>query len=131
MPYLSKATIMGHLGRDAETKNVGEKTVTKFSIAVSDGTKDKPHTSWIDVEAWSCPDWLLGGLAKGALVLADGRLKSEEWEKDGVKRTKLKLSCDSFGVKTFEKREDAGIVSQPRPSFPLQQGAISDDEVPF
>ena len=88
MPYLSKATLMGHLGRDAESKSVGAKTVTSFSIAVSDGTKDKPHTSWFDVEAWELPDWLTGGLTKGALVLADGRLKTEEWEKDGQKRSK-------------------------------------------
>lgn len=129
MPYLSKATVMGHLGRDAESKLVGQKTVTSFSIAVSDGTKDKPHTSWFNVEAWDLPDWLSAGLTKGALVLADGRLKTEEWEKDGQKQSRVKLVADSYGgVKTFEKKSDEGIVSQPRGGA---KQAASDDDVPF
>jgi single-strand DNA-binding protein len=129
MPYMSKATIMGHLGRDAEAKQVGQKTVTSFSIAVSDGTKDKPHSSWFDVEAWDLPDWLAAGLTKGALVLADGRLKIEEWEKNGEKRSKVKLVADSYGgVKTFEKRSDDGVVSRPKASGARN---TDDENVPF
>ena len=132
MPYMSKATIMGHLGRDAESKQVGQKTVTAFSIAVSDGTKDKPHSSWFDVEAWDLPDWLAAGLTKGALALADGRLKIEDWEKNGERRSKVKLVADSYGgVKTFEKRSDDGVVSRPKTSAPAQQGGIDDGDVPF
>ena len=132
MPYMSKATIMGHLGRDAEAKQVGQKTVTSFSIAVSDGTKDKPHSSWFDVEAWDLPDWLAAGLTKGALVLADGRLKIEEWEKNGEKRSKVKLVADSYGgVKTFEKRSDDGVVSRPKAAASAQQGGIDDGDIPF
>ena len=124
MPYMSKATIMGHLGKDAESKKIGTKTVTTFSIAVSDGTKDKPHSSWFDIEAWDLPDWLAAGLTKGALALCDGRLKTEEWEKDGQKRSKTKLVADNYGgVKTFEKRPDDGVVSRPKAS-----GARSSDD---
>jgi len=128
MPYMSKATIMGHLGKDAEVKQIGAKTVTSFSIAVSDGTKEKPHSSWFDVEAWDLPDWLAAGLTKGALVLADGRLKIEDWEKNGEKRSKVKLVADSYGgVKTFEKRTDDGVVSRPKAAA----RNIDDDSVPF
>ena len=127
MPYMSKATIMGHLGKDAEVKQIGAKTVTTFSIAVSDGTKEKPHSSWFDIEAWDLPDWLAAGLKKGALALCDGRLKTEEWEKDGQKRSKTKLVADSYGgVKTFEKRPDDGVVSR------LKAAArIDEEDVPF
>ena len=132
MPYMSKATIMGHLGKDAESKKIGTKTVTTFSIAVSDGTKDKPHSSWFDVEAWDLPDWLAAGLIKGALALCDGRLKIEDWEKNGEKRSKVKLVADSYGgVKTFEKRSDDGVVSRPRAAAPATQDAIDDGDVPF
>ena len=127
MPYMSKATIMGHLGKDAEVKQIGTKTVTTFSIAVSDGTKDKPHSSWFDCEAWDLPDWLAAGLTKGALVLADGRLKIEDWEKNGEKRSKVKLVADSYGgVKTFEKRSEDGVVSRPRSA-----ARMDEEDVPF
>ncbi len=127
MPYMSKATIMGHLGKNAEVKQIGTKTVTSFSIAVSDGTKDKPHSSWFDCEAWDLPDWLAAGLTKGALALCDGRLKTEEWEKNGEKRSKVKLVADSYGgVKTFEKRTDDGVVSRPKAA-----ARVDEEDVPF
>jgi len=118
---------MGHLGKDAEVKQIGAKTVTTFSIAVSDGTKEKPHSSWFDIEAWDLPDWLASGLKKGALALCDGRLKTEEWEKDGQKRSKTKLVADSYGgVKTFEKRTDDGVVSRPKAA-----ARMDEEDVPF
>jgi single-strand DNA-binding protein len=124
---MSKAIIMGHLGKDAEVKQIGAKTVTTFSVAVSDGTKEKPHSSWFDIEAWDLPDWLAAGLTKGALALCDGRLKTEEWEKDGQKRSKVKLVADSYGgVKTFEKRTDDGVVSRPKAA-----ARIDEEDVPF
>jgi single-strand DNA-binding protein len=132
MPYLNKATVMGHLGRDAESKlTPGGKSITSMSIAVADGTKDKPHTTWVRVEGWDLPDWIHPHLKKGALVLVDGRLRFEEWEKDGQKQSMLKLVADSYGVKTFEKKADDGIVSQPRGFATPQQTEISDDDVPF
>jgi single-strand DNA-binding protein len=130
MPYLNKATIMGHLGRDAEQRAAGQKIITQMSIAVADGTKDKPHTTWIRAEAWDLPEFITKGLTKGALVLVDGRLRFEEWEKDGQKQSMVKLVADSYGVKTFEKKVDEGIVSQPRGAV-AKQAEIDDMEVPF
>ena len=78
------------------------------------------------------PDWLAAGLIKGALALCDGRLKIEDWEKNGEKRSKVKLVADSYGgVKTFEKRSDDGVVSRPRAAAPATQDAIDDGDVPF
>jgi single-strand DNA-binding protein len=138
MPYLNKATIMGHLGRDAEQRAAGQKIITQMSIAIADGTKDKPHTTWIRVEAWDLPEFITKGLTKGALVLVDGRLRFEEWDdKDGQKKSMTKLVADSYGVKTFEKKADEGIVSQPRGAakqaspFDYPAGGIDDDDVPF
>lgn len=134
MPYLNRVTIMGHLGRDAEQRAAGSKTITQFSLAIADGTKDKPHTTWVRVEAWELPEWIEGVLKKGALVLVDGRIRFEEWEKDGQKQTTTKVVADAFGVKTFDKRGDE-IVSQPRgtskPQTQPLQGAIDEDDIPF
>jgi single-strand DNA-binding protein len=135
MPYLNKATIMGHLGRDAESKfTPGGKCITSMSIAVADGTKDKPHTTWVRVEGWDLPDWIHAHLKKGALVLVDGRLRFEEWDdKDGGKKSMTKLVADGYGVKTFDKKADDGIVSQPRGAAARisEPGVIDDDDIPF
>lgn len=51
---MNSVTIIGRLGKDPETRAVGNTQVTKFSVATgykkSDGTQ---HTDWHQVEAWS------------------------------------------------------------------------------
>src|SRR6478736_4051626 len=41
------ATIIGNLGRDAETKTVGGTTVTSFSVASSTKVKGEDATNWV------------------------------------------------------------------------------------
>lgn len=104
MPYLNQVTIMGHLGREAEVKHTGTgKSVTSFSVAISEGSGDRKTTSWINVEAWELKDFIVAGLTKGALVLVSGKLREDTWESNGKKHSRLKVITDSFGVKTFEK----------------------------
>lgn len=51
---MNSVTIIGRLGKDPETRTVGNTQVTKFSVATgykkSDGTQ---HTDWHQVEAWN------------------------------------------------------------------------------
>lgn len=51
---MNSVTIIGRLGKDPETRAVGNTQVTKFSVATgykkSDGTQ---HTDWHQVEAWA------------------------------------------------------------------------------
>lgn len=51
---MNSCFLIGRLGKDPETRTVGNTQVTKFSVATgykkSDGTQ---HTDWHQVEAWS------------------------------------------------------------------------------
>ena len=51
---MNSCFLIGRLGRDPETRAVGNTQVTKFSVATgykkSDGTQ---HTDWHQIEAWS------------------------------------------------------------------------------
>ena len=46
MPSLCNLTLAGHLGRDAETKTVGDQTVVEWSMAFTSKQKDKETTTW-------------------------------------------------------------------------------------
>ena len=153
MPYENQVLLMGHLGRDAETKHTGSgHSITTFSIAVENGTKEKPRTAWIDVKAWNQCQAALDILTKGSLIAVTGRLDQETWEdkQTGQKRSKTLVVADMIHQPQWEKREkaggDDGVVSRPRSSAAPKQDAypknpapqdlgtkweVSDDDVPF
>jgi single-strand DNA-binding protein len=89
---VNKAILIGHLGRDAETKfTPGGTAVTKFSVATSRQTKDpqsgewKEETDWTNIVVWKAEN-LANYLTKGARVYVEGRIHSRSYDdKDGKK----------------------------------------------
>ena len=135
MPYYAHATVMGHLGKDAETKFLGNgKAITEFSVAVSEKRKEDKATSWFAVKVWGdLPDWKAQELRKGALVMVAGRLSVETWEKDGRSGSKTVIVADPFnGVNVFGKADvgGGGMVSQPR-AAQARSTEITDDDIPW
>lgn len=139
MPTCNEVRIMGHLGRDAETKFTQTgKSITNFSVALNVGTKEAPRTVWADVKCWNQPD-VVQTLQKGSLVQINGRLDQESWDdkQTGQKRTKTVIVADMVSIPCWEKRESGdSVVSRPRSSQPKQGAApasqeIDDSDVPF
>lgn len=89
MPALNRVQLIGHLGRDPESKFTSSgKKVCHFSIAVTQRGKSsgeiKEYTDWFNIEAWE----RLGEVAqqylkKGSLVYVEGRLKTNKYEDKG------------------------------------------------
>lgn len=70
--------LCGRIGKQPESRQVGDKTVWSFSIATSRSRK-KPDGSWEDITDWhNCQFWgnLNQRATKGALVVAAGSLES-------------------------------------------------------
>lgn len=106
--------LRGNLARDPElrTVNTGGKqtSVVNFTVATSreftraNGTKDK-ITSFISCEAWdSGAETIKASFSKGDLVLVEGSLRNDSWEKDGVKHSSLKVRVNNFSKITKLKR---------------------------
>ena len=90
MPALNRVQLMGHLGKDPESKFTSSgKKVSHFSLAVSNRWKSKEgetkeYTEWVNVEAWGrlgevCQEYL----KKGSLIYLEGRLKTDKYEDKG------------------------------------------------
>ncbi len=88
-----KAIIQGNLTMDPEIKHVGEneaKTVCTLTVASNRPGKEK--ASILRVEVWgkiaeNCEKYL----KKGSGVCASGELDIDTYDKDGEKRTAVKL----------------------------------------
>lgn len=82
---MNQFTFSGRLTNDPETKRVGDKTLTKFSIAVK--RSYSKEVDFMDIETWAktaenCANFL----SKGSHVLVQGRIEKRSYEnKEGKK----------------------------------------------
>ena len=89
---VNKVILVGHLGRDAETKfTPGGAAVTRFSVATNRRWKDqqsgewKEETDWTNVVLWRSEN-LANYLTKGKQIYVEGRLQTRSYDdKDGKK----------------------------------------------
>ena len=157
---VNKVILLGHLGRDAETKfTPGGAAVTKFSVATNRRWKDqqsgewKEETDWTNVVLWRNEN--LGTyLTKGKQVYVEGRIQTRSYDdKDGKKVYSTEVvaddvillggaggsgggggSRDEFSqAPVSAPRGGATRQKQPQPPPPdddYGQG-ITDDDVPF
>ena len=114
--------IRGNLARDPELRVIttGDKqtSVVNFTIATSreftkaNGTQDK-ITSFIQCEAWdSGAQAIADSFKKGDLVMVEGSLRNDSWEKDGVKHSTLKVRVNNFAKIMKTKRSSDKVGSK-------------------
>ena len=108
--------LRGNLTRDPELRTVSsgdrQTSVVSFTVAVSreftraNGTKDK-IVSYIQCEAWDSGAEVIGeSFRKGDLVMVEGSLRNDSWEKDGVKHSTLKVRVNNFSKITKLKKKE-------------------------
>lgn len=92
---MNRWQISGRLGQDSVNRMTGTgKELTEFSLAVREGTKENPTTTWIRCTVW-------GGmaLAKGQEVFIDGKYQMQEYTaKDGTKKQSVSCVANSWNV---------------------------------
>jgi single-strand DNA-binding protein len=103
MASLNRVQLIGHLGRDPETKYLPSgDAVTNVSIATSERWKDKAsgedkeQTEWHRVTFWGRTAEVAGEyLKKGAQIYVEGKLQTRKWQdKDGNDRYTTEIRAD-------------------------------------
>ena len=92
--------VTGNVTADAVLRDTPKGKVAVFTVAENLGYFDKATnefkktgTNFWDVSVWTRPEEV-GQLRKGQRVAVQGRLKVEEWEKDGQKHSKAVVIAD-------------------------------------
>jgi single-strand DNA-binding protein len=110
MPALNRVQLIGHLGKDPESKFTPTgKKVAHFSVAVSNRWKSKEgdmkeYTEWVNIEAWGrlgevCQQYL----KKGSLIYLEGRLKTDRYEEKGEAKYFTKVVA--LALQFLDKKE--------------------------
>ena len=110
MPALNRDQLIGHLGKDPESRFTATgKKVAQFSIAISQrwksGGETKEYTEWVNVEAWG----RLGEVAQqylknGSLVYLEGRLKTDKYEDKEKGETKYYTKVVALLLQFLDKK---------------------------
>lgn len=147
---MAETSFVGNLVAEPEIRDTREgKPWAAFTLVTSDRKQDQSG-NWVDGDATylDCVTFAhgagnLGGLAKGTRLMVSGKLKQQNWEKDGQKRSKIQLVVDEVGVSTkfgsvtFQKAAHGGSgvpagVSSSGDVWAAPGGAQSfDSEAPF
>ena len=100
---MNNITLIGNIGRDPETRQVGSNTVAKFSLATSRSYTNKQgekvtDTSWHDIEAWGKQAEVIAKYCqKGHKLAVIGELRYDKYtNKDGQEVTRAKIVLQSF-----------------------------------
>jgi single-strand DNA-binding protein len=104
MDGLNQVTLIGSVGKDAETKFIGENSqVAKFSLATNRSYKDKAgvkqtQTEWHNIEVWAETAKFAGQyVKKGMLVLVLGEIRYEKFDdKEGKPQQRTKIVANKI-----------------------------------
>lgn len=99
----NKVILLGNLTRDPELRHTsGNQAVANIGLAVnrrwrSPEGEQREETTFVDCEAWGkTAEVMCQYLAKGRPVFIEGRLKLDQWEKEGQKFSKLRVVVEGF-----------------------------------
>ena len=130
---LNQCNFIGRLGADPETRYLTNgDAVASFRIAVGWKGKDKERAEWVSVSAFGklaeiCGQWL----KKGSQVFISGRMKTDEYEKDGVKRYSTKIIADRMQMVGGKSREEGQASAPQGPKQHSTSFDDMDDDIPF
>jgi single-strand DNA-binding protein len=145
MASFNRVILVGNLTRDPELRYIPSgSAVSEIGLAVND--RVKKGDQWVDAEVAN------EYLSKGSSILIEGRLKLDSWEKDGQKRSKLRVIAEKMqmlggreggggggarsgggnrvasGARSSQQpADDYGSYDDGAPSG----GGFPDDEIPF
>ena len=156
---INKVILVGNLGADPETRYTpAGAAITTIRIATSESWKDKQtgeqqeRTEWHRVKFFGRLAEIAGEyLKKGGQVFIEGKLRTDEYEKDGIKRYSTDIIADEMqmlgskggsaagegGSGAGERRERGparGPQSAPARNAPAAAPAddgFGEDDIPF
>lgn len=101
MPSFNRVILMGNLTRDPELRYIPSgMAVSDVRLAVTDKRKNAKgdwaeETLFIDVTLWGRTAEVVNEyLSKGSPIFIEGRLKLDEWEANGEKKSKIRVVAE-------------------------------------
>lgn len=141
---LNRVTLIGNLGADPELKSTPQGTqLCTVSIATTERYKDKSgefkdSTEWHRVVFWErLAENASKFLKKGSKIYVEGKLKTRQYEKDGVTKYMTEIQAQSMIMLSKEVEGPSSQKSAPSEPEAFDDASFSDtsaeagDDIPF
>jgi len=140
---INKVILVGNVGRDPEIRHLDKGVaVARFSLATTENYTSKTgekvsNTEWHNIVAWrGLAEVVEKYVKKGSQLYIEGRLRTRDYDKDGVKHYATEINADTMQL--LGKREGQGeMTSQPMQTDSVQSVSEPDfsqpeeDDLPF
>lgn len=140
---LNECKIIGRVGKDPEFRDVGVTEVCSFSVAVDESYKKKDgtkveNTQWFNVELWGHP--MAKWIKKGTEIYISGKMKQEQYTKDGQTRYIFKIIGKDISLGASPKTEatqptqpstNKAVIPDNKPANKAEQEAMESEDLPF
>ncbi|MDP3985810.1 MAG: single-stranded DNA-binding protein [Candidatus Veblenbacteria bacterium] len=149
MNYLNRASIIGNVTRDPETKTTAQGTsVTTFSVATNlrwttQAGERKESTEYHNVVAWRrlaeiCAQYI----KRGSKVYVEGRLQTRSWDDaQGQKHWRTEIVADNIimldrpaGARSNNEDASTAPTGSAAPAEPTEADTLGEqtvEEIPF
>lgn len=134
---LNKVMLIGHLGKDPETKFTEKgSSYCRFTLATDESYKNDKgekveRTEWHDIVAWrKLGELCQAYLKKGSKIYAEGKLQSSSYEKEGVKRKSWSVVLNDFAVLDPKDKALTAGNTETNTNTAVDSNS-SDDDLPF
>lgn len=147
MASFNRVILVGNLTRDPNVRYTPSGTaVCEIGLAVNERRKNQTgewvdEVVYVDVTLWGRTAEVAGEyLTKGAPVLIEGRLRMDTWEKDGEKRSKLRVVAERMqmlGARGPQNNSGSRPATGKAPAPEMGDSVVDDsgfspeDDVPF
>lgn len=136
---MQQITLVGHLGNDADIKDLGSIQVINFNLAVTEKVKDENKTTWYKCAYFTNTVAIAPWLTKGSLIGVIGRPEIETYQgSDGLLRANLKAIVKEIKLysSTKERNTTSATATQasPKPTANTQSPQANEeeaDDLPF
>jgi single-strand DNA-binding protein len=127
----NRVELIGRLGRDPESKQVGGKTLANFSVATSYGKGDTTKTEWHNVTVWEkTAEVAMQILHKGDKVFIAGRLSYNIVGEGEAKKQYAQITAyELINLTAKPEGAPAGTGSSGRTS--TATSTVADLDIPF
>lgn len=132
---INRVTISGNLGNDPELRSTASgMQVLSFSVAVNDRVKGangeyEDRANWISCTMFgNRAESVSKYLSKGSKVAIEGKLRWSQWEKDGQKRSSIKVIVDD--IELMQRQDGSQTVLRTAPTYD-ETASVYDEDIPF
>lgn len=129
---VNRIILQGRLVKDIELKEVGGFAMTEFTVAWSEKYKETETKCFLRCKAWrSTAEFLSKFFSKGQELIVEGRMVTEEWEKDGQKQSRSICNVEKVDFCGPKSENASTTAPKASPDDFINIPDNVDEELPF